>query len=105
MGECLYIPFWKKQLPFIKETIISGRTSSKVIDIAQLQSCSREGNRTTLRFRVSIEHGVAATNTNSAIARDLCEVLNSSDEIAEIAKDKKVVIHLIRGNQLELEVI
>ena len=102
MGECLYIPFWNKYKPFILESIKSGCSDSKLIDISELQSYSRDGNRQTLRFRVVVEDGRAYTKTNSAIARDLCSVINSISE-TEIG-NRKAVINLIGGNRLNIVV-
>ena len=105
MGESLYIPFWKEQLPFIKATIASGHSDSKQLDIADLQSYSRDGNRQTLRFRVTLVDGGASTNTNSAIARDLRNLLNSEsqNDIQTLAKGKEIVINLINGDTLNIE--
>ena len=104
MGKCLYVPFWNKQLPFIKETILSGRSSSKRIDIEELRSFSQDGNRDTLRFRVSIEDGIASTKTNSAIARDLKNVLNANPlgDMMQKGGVSNVVINLINGDTLNI---
>ncbi len=104
MGECLYTQFWKEQLPFIKEAISSGKSQQKVIDIDHLQSCSRNGDRKTLRFRITMERGVANTKTNSAIARDLISMISSDPELSTISHGKFVVINLVNGNILNVSV-
>ncbi|MBD5358633.1 MAG: hypothetical protein HDR88_16875 [Bacteroides sp.] len=102
MGECLYIQFWKEEMPFIKKTISSGKNNQKVIDIENLQSYSHDGNRKTLRFRITIQNGIATTKTNSAIARDLVSVINDDPQISVISKGKTIVINLLNGDTLNV---
>lgn len=104
MGECLYTKFWKQQLPFIKEAISATKSMKKTIDIEELQACSRNGDRKTLRFKIQILNGVADTRTNSAIARDLRDVLNADQDIERISAGKRIVINLLQGDILNVEV-
>lgn len=104
MGECLYTQFWKEQMPFIKEAISLGKSKQKAIEVKALQSCSREGDRKTLRFRITMEGGVATTKTNSAIARDLISVIDLDPEIPTISAGKSVVINLLNGDTLNISV-
>lgn len=104
MGKCLYIDFWKAQIPFIKETILSGKGNQTELDIAELQACSQNGDRQTLRFRVSIQDGIASTRTNSAIARDLCSVLNNTLDLENISTGKTIILNLVDGNMLNVAI-
>lgn len=91
-------------MPLVREVISSGESSMIELDIEELQRCSMNGNRQTLRFRVTVQDGFASTNTNSAIARDLCGVVNSNKEIKNVSKGKTVILSLGSNGYLNVSV-
>jgi len=104
MGKNLYIKIWEDELPHILD-FLRGEEKNVVISLKSSRF-SDVGNRENsgYTFRLDIINGVVPHKSGSAVARDLKQVLDSSNEFKELAKDSVLSIRLNKEFELQLQI-
>lgn len=100
MSEGLYIDIWKTAESLIVDAIKKGESASYDLNPEVFLNA---GNREKYSFRTTFSNGRCTNYANSAVARDLVEVLESSHAFRNACKDKNVVIRM--GKAFDLQII
>lgn len=90
-SECLYTDIWRRLLPIIVETVECG--CDVKIDLNG-EVFEAVGSRKTYSFKNVYKNGRAVEISNSAVARDLADVLDGSPKFKSAAKDKNIAIRM-----------
>lgn len=104
MKRNIYEEIWEDALPDIIDVIADGQQHGYV-DMSNDKDWFMDvGNRENsgYGFRLYFENGSVSSITNSAVARDLRNVLLESPKFAELAKGKEIVFRM--GVKFELEI-
>ena len=98
-----YLNLWAQELPFILSAIRNGG-GEKALSGEKFQL---NGNRTKsgYSFRLDINNGTIPTKSNTAVARDLKKVLDSSIEFRSIPQNKQITIRMGVKFILTIEII
>lgn len=96
MKKNIYEEIWEDVLPGIIEVIADGRLHSYLDMTNYKERFQSVGDRPNsgYGFRLFLENCSVTSITNSAVARDLCNVLQRSSHFMELAKDKEIVIRM-----------
>lgn len=103
MGKGKYLRIWEKELSFILSAIEKGGDQKRLSP----EEFQQSGNRISsgYSFRLSIINGIVPTKSNTAVARDLKEILDYSRDFRHIAKGKSILIRMNKSFELEVKVI
>ena len=97
-----YTDLWTKQRIYIKDKLANATTKQSI----QLNSedFNKVGNRSNYSFNLEFVNGIVCNNIGgSAVARDLAQVLENSNEIKEILKTGHYKINMDRQFCLWIE--
>lgn len=97
-----YVKIWKENLAWILQAIEKGE-DKKTLD--RISFCE-VGNRVSsgYSFRLEIDDTNIPTKKGSAVARDLKDVLDDSENFKRIASHKKIVIKMGKDFTLQVKV-
>lgn len=100
-SQQLYTKIWQTLLPVIVETIEKGKDTAYSLN----EDCFREASeRKSYSFRTEFVEGKCNKCANSAVARDLVDVLESSTKFKQVCKKKQIVIRLSSSFELTVEI-
>ena len=98
-----YESIWREQLPSILNAIRnqSSPSQTKAMPARQFESV---GNRQNYSFRLDLSYGEVTNNIGeTAVARDLRNVLQSNSEAMELLKNKVVTIRMNKNFNLAVK--
>ena len=93
-GSKLYLLFWHKQLPLLKQYLKMTSKGPQEIKLSK-SDFKAAGDRDKYTFSLAIEKGKVTNNiASSAVARDLAEALQNNVEIKAWLMDRSIAINL-----------
>ena len=105
MKKNIYEEIWKDVLPDIIDVIADGQLHDNVDMSTDKDRFMNVGDRENsgYGFRLHFVNGNVCSITNSAVARDLRNVLLKSSKFVELAKGKEIIFRM--GVKFVLEII
>lgn len=92
MRKGKYLNLWRQKLPIILSAIKKGGSKEQLSSKEFQQNGDRE--KAGYGFRLDITNGIVPTKSNTAVARDLKEILDSSSLFKDIAQNKQITIRM-----------
>ena len=87
----MYTEIWQCLLPLISESLEKEENLHVNLNEAVFQEA---GNRKSYSFRLTYNNGCVDSISNSAVARDLADVLDKSTAFRKMARNKNVVLRM-----------
>lgn len=102
MGKNLYTNFWKSNLPdIIKALQLALSLNDEVNTQITKTELDKYGDRVDYSFSFNYVNGITKPVRNSAVARDLQELLSSNQPFLNFARDKTIKFSLKKDGSNE----
>ena len=105
--EGMYLQLWKKYLPVIRLLLKKTDAGQQKLKLYRHEfEVAGNKNKSGYTFSIEIVNGKVANKTNkTAVGRDLVQVMNENEVVANWLKDQSVKISVGKSFELNLEKI